>query len=156
MGIDREDAAEHWSGLSDKAIDEMVDLGIAPTAHVEDRRAKGWTDDGNKFYMTSDSLRKLGYAEAADWLDRRAGVQPEPPPPPLVFTYTNWRGEHGTRRAIPIRVYHGATEYHPEPQWLMEAHDLDKGAVRVFAMRDMGPDRSAALLTTETEGVDHG
>ncbi|TWA74131.1 hypothetical protein FBZ82_101146 [Azospirillum brasilense] len=57
---------------------------------------------------------------------------------PLVFTYTNYRSETGTRRAIPIRVYHGATEYHPEPQWLMEAHDVDKDAARVFAMRDMG------------------
>ncbi|AIB11820.1 hypothetical protein ABAZ39_07375 [Azospirillum argentinense] len=57
---------------------------------------------------------------------------------PLVFTYTNYRGETGTRRAIPIRVYHGATEWHPEPQWLMEAHDVDKDAVRVFAMQDMG------------------
>lgn len=65
--------------------------------------------------------------------------------PPLVFGYTNWRGEHGTRRAIPIRVYHDATEYHTEPQWLMEAHDLDKGAVRVFAMRDMGPAQGADI-----------
>lgn len=75
----------------------------------------------------------------------RAAVQPAQGADPLVFGYTNWRGEHGTRRAIPIRVYHGSTEYHPEPQWLMEAHDLDKDAVRIFAMQDMGPAQGAGI-----------
>jgi len=55
------------------------------------------------------------------------------------FRYTNWRGEVADRAAIPVRVYHGATEYHPEPQWLMEAWDAEKQAMRVFAMRDMIP-----------------
>lgn len=57
--------------------------------------------------------------------------------PPLVFGYTNWRGEFSSRRAVPIRIFFGATEHHPEPQWLMEAQDLDKGAVRIFAVREM-------------------
>lgn len=56
---------------------------------------------------------------------------------PLIFTYRNWRGEVATRRAIPQHVYFGATEWHPEPQWLMRAFDVDKGEVRDFAMRDM-------------------
>lgn len=69
---------------------------------------------------------------------------PQPPAPPisddaepLIFTYRNWRGETAQRRAIPQHVYFGATEWHPEPQWLMRAFDVDKGEVRDFAMRDM-------------------
>ncbi|QWU14226.1 hypothetical protein SAMN04487895_101517 [Paenibacillus sophorae] len=55
----------------------------------------------------------------------------------IKFSYTNWKGESGTRRAVYMSIYHGSTEYHPETQWLMEAHDLDKHATRIFAMRDM-------------------
>jgi hypothetical protein len=73
----------------------------------------------------------------------RAALSPAPAQaqdvPPLVFDYTNWRGETGTRRAIPLRIYHGATEWHPEPQWLLEARDVDKDAVRAFAIKDMRP-----------------
>lgn len=56
---------------------------------------------------------------------------------PLSFVYRNWRGEVSERRAVPQYVYFGATEWHPEPQWMMRALDVDKGAVRDFAMRDM-------------------
>ncbi|MFK4131922.1 hypothetical protein ACI2KR_06460 [Pseudomonas luteola] len=62
---------------------------------------------------------------------------------PLTFGYTNYRGEYSVRNAIPSRIYFGATDYHPEPQWLMEAHDLEKGALRVFAMNDIGTDVKA-------------
>jgi len=67
---------------------------------------------------------------------------PEPAPlpenlPPLGFSYTNHRGMTRRRRAFPIHVYFGSTEWHTVPQWLMEAVDLDKGAIRIFAMDDM-------------------
>ena len=51
--------------------------------------------------------------------------------------YTNWRGEVTARHIRPMRIYFGSTDWHPEEQWLMEAMDLDKQQVRVFAMRDM-------------------
>lgn len=57
---------------------------------------------------------------------------------PLTFAYRNWRGEVGTRHVRPISVRYGSTEWHPEPQWLLLAHDLDKDAEREFAMRDIG------------------
>lgn len=59
--------------------------------------------------------------------------------PPLVFTYRNFRGEVAERRVRPISVVFGKNDWHPVPQWLLVAHDLDKDAVRNFAMRDMGP-----------------
>jgi len=32
-------------------------------------------------------------------------------------------------------VYWGTTEHHPEPQWLLQAFDIEKKEHRVFAMR---------------------
>lgn len=55
----------------------------------------------------------------------------------IEFDYVNWKGEKGHRRALIKGFYYGATEYHKEEQWLLEAHDLDKNEDRIFAMRDM-------------------
>lgn len=55
----------------------------------------------------------------------------------IEFTYKNWRGETGRRRAEPRSIRFGTSPYHTEPQWLMSAIDLDKGQLREFAMRDM-------------------
>ena len=65
--------------------------------------------------------------------------EPLPRPPssePIAFGYTNYRGEQATRRAIPVRLYWGKTEYHREEQWLFEAYDVEKHAMRDFALRD--------------------
>lgn len=51
--------------------------------------------------------------------------------------YTNYRGERSMRRVVPVEIYFGNTEYHPESQWLMEAEDVEKHARRTFAMRDI-------------------
>jgi hypothetical protein len=54
------------------------------------------------------------------------------------FTYTNWRGETSRRHVVPVRVEFGSTKWHPEPQWLLRAQDIDNGqAEKLFAMRDM-------------------
>ena len=58
--------------------------------------------------------------------------------PPLRITYRNWRGEVGERNIVPQSVWFGATEWHPEPQWLLSALDTDKGAARDFALADFG------------------
>lgn len=53
------------------------------------------------------------------------------------FDYVNWQGVPASRKAEVQSIHYGATEYHPEPQWLMSAWDLEKQANRVFAMKDM-------------------
>lgn len=55
----------------------------------------------------------------------------------ITFRYRNYKGEEGQRRAIPGRIYWGATEWHSEPQWLFDAWDLDKDAHRTFALNDV-------------------
>lgn len=54
---------------------------------------------------------------------------------PLVVSYCNWRGETRERKLIPGRAWYGATEQHPEPQWFLDAYDLDKLFVRSFAFK---------------------
>lgn len=55
------------------------------------------------------------------------------------FHYTNWRGEIAVRQAEVIRLLYGSSEWHPDPQWIVEGLDLEKGAVRFFALADMKP-----------------
>lgn len=56
----------------------------------------------------------------------------------VTIDYTNWRGERRTRRIKPIRFYYGEVSWHPGPQWLVDAIDLDRpdgdDRVRTFAM----------------------
>jgi predicted DNA-binding transcriptional regulator YafY len=53
------------------------------------------------------------------------------------IVYTNYRGETSIRRVIPVRLWFGATEWHPAEQWLLDAFDVDKQAQRSFAVKDI-------------------
>lgn len=68
---------------------------------------------------------------------------------PLVFTYTNHRGETAERSIVPRRVVWGSTEWHPEPQWLLWAFDLDREAERAFPLRALVGGRPAAPTREE-------
>jgi hypothetical protein len=58
-------------------------------------------------------------------------------PPDLRFVYTNWHGERSTRSVgTPLEIRFGTTKHHPDPQWLLDAFDLDKAAHRTFALKD--------------------
>lgn len=52
---------------------------------------------------------------------------------PTEIVYRNWKGETAVRRIIPIRWWFGSTQWHPEPQWLLSAIDVEKNAERDFA-----------------------
>lgn len=51
----------------------------------------------------------------------------------LSVVYTNYRGETARREIIPERVWYGATKWHPEEQWLLDAFDVEKESLRSFA-----------------------
>lgn len=55
----------------------------------------------------------------------------------IEFDYVNWKGEFGKRRVLVYHILWGSNKYHPEEQWLLVAEDLDKDALRTFAMKDM-------------------
>lgn len=51
--------------------------------------------------------------------------------------YTNYRGETALRTIVPEKIWFGTTEWHHEPQWLMDAVDAEKQQIRSFAMKDI-------------------
>jgi hypothetical protein len=59
----------------------------------------------------------------------------------IWIDYTNHRGERHWRKIAPTAdrpsMWWGRTEWHVEPQWLLDAYDHEKGAVRTFAMKDI-------------------
>jgi predicted DNA-binding transcriptional regulator YafY len=55
----------------------------------------------------------------------------------VEIVYTNWKGETAKRTIKPIELWYGATEYHPEAQWLLCALDIEKNDERNFAMKDI-------------------
>ena len=78
---------------------------------------------------------------------------PLDPEKEILIRYTNYRGETALRRIIPISLRFGSTQWHPEPQWLLEAFDLDRRAARAFAFKDIlewsPTDRSGREVTVE-------
>jgi len=73
-------------------------------------------------------LESLSEATASSDLDQKMAIR---------IVYTNYRGETAAREIIPRRVWFGATDWHPEEQWLLDALDVAKGAERSFALRDI-------------------
>jgi predicted DNA-binding transcriptional regulator YafY len=55
----------------------------------------------------------------------------------VTIRYRNYRGETTIRHIQPSHIWFGSTSWHPEPQWVLEAIDLEKGAERSFAMSDI-------------------
>lgn len=55
----------------------------------------------------------------------------------VTILYRNHRGKVAHRRILPQQVRFDASEWHPEPQWLLDAVDLDKGERRSFALCDV-------------------
>lgn len=53
---------------------------------------------------------------------------------PLTITFTDSTGVERERCVIPQRVWFGSTEWHPDAQWLLDAYDMDRHAVRSFEL----------------------
>jgi len=60
-------------------------------------------------------------------------------PSAVILDYTNHKGRRDLRRVVPTghKLHWGSTEHHPDEQWLLEAYDLDRKALRTFAMKDV-------------------
>ena len=53
----------------------------------------------------------------------------------MHFTYLNWKGEVGERRAIFTSLQFGSNKWHKKPQLLLYGYDLDKKAPRTYAIK---------------------
>ncbi len=56
---------------------------------------------------------------------------------PIKVLYTNWRGETAERLIVPMKIYFGSTEYYKEEQWLLQVWDVERGAQRVYALKEI-------------------
>lgn len=76
-------------------------------------------------------------------------------PERITASYTNWRGETEDRSITPMEIRFDATEWHPEPQWLLKAWDDDRQAWRDFALKDFNfrTDLSAAKVAAAYEDM---
>ena len=83
------------------------------------RASKAWL-------ITPSGKEALRYAE-------RAVADAKPDSRLVRIDYTNWKGERQQRTIHPLNMFWGSNEWHPQPQWLIEAFDLEKKAVRTFA-----------------------
>lgn len=55
----------------------------------------------------------------------------------IEIDYTNYRGERSLRLIRPEYIGLGFNQWHPERQWLLFAHDVEKNARRTFALRNI-------------------
>lgn len=55
----------------------------------------------------------------------------------ILVSYKNYRGEISNRKIIPLRIFFGKTEYHPQEQYLLEVWDLDKEDFRTYSLADI-------------------
>lgn len=57
----------------------------------------------------------------------------------LRVDYTNWYGERRKRLIRPRErgLQYTSTKYHPEPQWLLEATDIEDGKIKWFSLKDI-------------------
>lgn len=70
------------------------------------------------------------------------------PAEPTVVTilYTNYRGETATRRVLPSRLWFGSVQWHQDPQWLLDAWDVEKGELRSFAVSQIHQWQQLAIV----------
>jgi predicted DNA-binding transcriptional regulator YafY len=55
----------------------------------------------------------------------------------VTIRYKNYKGETADRTIVPKAIRFSSTPWHQEEQWLLDAFDLDKGADRSFALKDV-------------------
>lgn len=56
----------------------------------------------------------------------------------INIDYTNHRGIREIRQIIPVRIWHGTSQYHNGEQWFLEAIAVDRNHTkREYAMKSI-------------------
>ncbi len=55
----------------------------------------------------------------------------------VLIDYTNYKGERRKRIVVPKLIEFRETPHHKPAQWVMQALDLEKNAMRTYAMKDI-------------------
>lgn len=102
---------------------------------MADREFDGDSDHANCGDRLIASVQRL--AERAEAAEKALAAQKtEPASPAISLLYTNYRNETADRLIKPMDIRYGQTEWHPHDQYLMLAWDMEKRALREFALMD--------------------
>lgn len=91
-------------------------------------------------FEKGDEIFDLAYSKERREAPGRAGFRPTladgtPDVRSAVrVTYTNWRGETANRVISPVKIWFGATEFHPSEAWLLHCYDHGKADWRDYEL----------------------
>jgi hypothetical protein len=68
------------------------------------------------------------------WMGLDQGIMTENP---LRIDYTNYEGSRRVRSIRPLEVWFGVSPFHTGAQWFLRGYDLERCALRDFAMKDI-------------------
>jgi hypothetical protein len=122
------------------ACELLSQWGMNPLASA----GRAVASDTNAF-ATEEHARKAAQREAL-----KEAFQPQEVV--LSFVYTNHKGKVLVRKCQPLRLFWGATEWHPTPGWRLVGFDLDKQAERTYDVRSIG--RVSAVVAGTNEEVE--
>jgi len=124
------DGGSEWSAVRTGSV-------LVPREPTREMWAAGGTAAVNKAGYHHDIVAEAVYRAMMD----AAPVAQAPGNSGVIeFEYCNWEGRKAIRQARPISIRFGKSEWHPKPQWLLLAFDIDREAEREFAMADMAFD----------------
>lgn len=88
--------------------------------------------------MTLDDFLKMGFFCPDPRQSDNTHLPPQKSHDHVVtIDYTNWQGERRLRRIRPIQLMYVSTPHHQKEQWVLQALDLDKDALRMFSIKDI-------------------
>ena len=64
-------------------------------------------------------------------------MQTQPVEIPIKVKYKNYQGITSIRTIIPQQIHYGSTDYHKEDQWLLDVFDVEKDALRTYALMNI-------------------
>lgn len=165
--IGNSDAAEPWAGVDMGECPRCYGTGMAPEAIRRLASGEGtaqpdpitdpaqlrvgmrlWHEDGIPFTVTERTMHDIANGETY-WLESgkwslASGEGTASQPGTVTATYTNWQNETAERHFIPVSLWWGVTEWHPRSGWHLDAFDVDRRAMRSFALS--GFDRNVIPL----------
>jgi hypothetical protein len=75
----------------------------------------------------------------------------------ITLVCENHRGEVEARRLIPVAVWRGTDQWHPETTWLIDVYDVDKKAKRTFALEGLlgAPGKQGVRIPTVEDATQY-
>jgi hypothetical protein len=130
-----------WTDDDEKTLIDWYTGGGDPEGEFARIGLRRETPDGQVLYRTYSARGPWGYpasmlTTSAKGLEEQEKILPKSTAAATI-TYKNWRGEVASRTIVPDSVWYGVTQWHPKPQWFLRAIDIERQALRDFAIEDI-------------------